>query len=349
VTIAIDAPADPRLSIVLVGRDGMQTLGPILSCLSEQTIAAEIELIAVLPKRAFSDDALVDWQSSFHSVRTVCVPAIGNRGRAAAAGVRLARAPILAFTENHCFPDPAWADRLCASHSEAYVGVAPVVLNANPLSHLSWASYGGGYAEFADRGAPEEIAEMPLHNTSYLRAALAPLENELEELLEHEGKLQARLAQNGGRFLLEPAARTSHINEATWLLVLGLSYFNGRRYGGNRCARWGFGRRFLYAALFPLLSVNVTRRTFHRLKSCEDAPSLSPGLFAVVWLQSMAHVVGEAVGYLRGPRQTFAFVDLEEFMIVERLGGHAVPDLRLAEYIAEARPVDGHLLWGETT
>lgn len=342
-----DKRTEPRISVIVVGRDGMPSLVPILACLSEQTIAREIELIAVLPKRADFEEDLERWKKTFHSVHAVCVPAIRNRGFAAAPGVRVARAPWLAFTENHCFPDPNWAERLCASQSTEYVGVAPAVLNANPETNLSWAIYGAGYAVFTGGDDPEEMSEMPLHNTSYRREALVAFDNELEDLLEHEGKIQARLIEQGGRFLLNPAARTRHVNEATWQLVLGLNFFNGWRFGGRRGAEWTVLRRLVYTMLFPLLSLNLMRETLRRLKRCRPPPPLTFRLRAVIWIQSLAHAAGEAVGYLSGRRDTFPFVDLEEFMVLERLGDHPLSDPRLASFVALAVPVDGRAMSDE--
>ncbi len=327
----------PKMSVVIVGRDGMPSLAGILTCLSQQTIAASLEMIAVLPAQAFSADAMARWAGVFHTVRAVKAAEIDNRGRAAAAGVRVASAPILAFSENHCYPVDDWAEQLCAGYSDDCVGVAPVVLNANPNSELSWASYGGGYAVFAARDVPEDIDEMPLHNTSYRRSAVVSFDNELEDLMEHEGKLQRRLLSAGGRFRLQAAAKTRHINEATWVLVLGLSFFNGWRYGGNRgLPPW---KRGVYAALFPLLSINITRETMRRLDKCRDGPRRSVRLLFVVWLQSLAHAAGEVLGYIAGPRHTFSFVDREEFMVLERLGKFGIKDPEIAEFVDLAVPV----------
>lgn len=327
----------PKLSVVIVGRDGIASLRPILLCLAGQTIAKDIELIAVLPQDRCRPETLSPWETSFRGTRAVSVATIGNRGRAAASGVWVTTAPIIAFTENHCFPDPDWAEALVRAHDGSHAGVAPVVLNANPESLLGWAIYSSGYAEFSDRAEPQEIPEMPLHNTSYCRNPLAALGNELEELLSHESRLQQRLRDNGHKFFLTPAAKTRHINEATWKLVLGLNYCNGRRYGGHRALGWGWSRRIAYAALFPFLSVNVARKALQRLDNCgSDRPPMSAGLLLAIWLQSLAHAAGEAVGYLRGPRDEFDFVDKEEFMILERLAGARLTDPRIADFVSHA-------------
>ena len=340
------ASGDPRISVVIVGRDGIQSLRPILSCLCEQTIADRMEVIAVLPSDRFADNALDAWSDRFRRVRTVATGVIGNRGRAAAAGVRVATAPVLAFTENHCFPDPDWAECLCCRHDESRVaGVAPIILNANPESALSWAIYGAGYAAFATPGPSREIAEMPMHNASYRRELLVPLDNELEDLLGHEGNLQRRLRAQGHRFLLDPAARSRHINEATWSLVLGLNFANGRRYGGRRGQDWAWPRRAVYAALFPLLSANIAREALRRLRACDPPPPRRAGLIPAIWLESLAHAAGEAVGYLSGPRDEFGFVDEDEFMILERIGNRRISDARIAGFVAQAAPVESKKYW----
>ncbi len=327
------------LSVVIVGRDGLRSLHSILTCLKEQTIAHRIEVLAVAPRALMPDAPPDEYAHAFGDLRFIAVDRIGNRGRAAAAGVRTATAPVLAFTENHCFPDPDWAETLVAEYADGVAGVAPAVLNANPASVLSWAIYGAGYALFADAHPAREIGEMPMHNASYRRALLEPLDSELEELLSDERNLQARLKDDGARFLFRPAARTRHINEATWRLVLGLNWINGRRYGGQRAKEWSIIRRVAYSAAFPLLSINVLRATLKRLGRIGSRPSVGARLFLLIWAQSLAHTLGEAGGYLFGPRASFEFLDLEEFMILERIAGQPPSDPRLSGFVARAAPL----------
>ena len=44
----------------------------------------------------------------------VAVPEMALFGRAYAAGVRTATAPLVAFTEDHCYPEPEWAEAFSA-------------------------------------------------------------------------------------------------------------------------------------------------------------------------------------------------------------------------------------------
>ena len=216
----------------------------------------------------------------------------------------------------------------------------PTILNANPESALSWAIYGAGYAVFARRSRPQRSPRCRCITQATGGNVIVPLHNELEDLLGHEGNLQRRLLAQGHRFLLESAARSRHINEATWKLVLGLNFANGRRYGGRRGQRWAWPRRAAYAALFPLLSANIARETLRRLRACDPPPPRRAGLLPAIWLESLAHAAGEAVGYLSGPRDEFGFVDEEEFMILERIGNRRMTDPRIAGFVAKAAPVE---------
>jgi hypothetical protein len=46
-------------------------------------------------------------EASFHSVRFVEITALGSLAVARAAGVAAASAPVVAFNEDHSFPNPA--------------------------------------------------------------------------------------------------------------------------------------------------------------------------------------------------------------------------------------------------
>lgn len=329
----------PAMSVIVVGRDGFATLTPILTCLSEQTIADRLEVIATLPESLEMPADIAAIVSRFWAFKVVAVGPIHNRGTAAAHGVHLAQGDVVAFTENHCFPDPRWAEELLASHADEYAGVAPAIVNANPESTLAWASYAGGYVAFGAHQPAGLVDEMPMHNASYRRSLLVPLSNELGDLLADERRLMRRLKQDGAKFLFRPDVAARHINEANWRLVLGLSYFNGRRYGGRRGSTWPWPRRVAYAMAFPLLSAPLLLSTVRSVRPVAGRPPLLPKFLPTLWLQSLAHALGEAVGYIAGPKDTFDFVDEEEFMILERMGGKVPKDPRIARFVSLASPI----------
>lgn len=70
-----------------------------------------------------------------------------------------------------------------------------------------------------------------------------------------------------------------------------------------------------------------------------DDMAVTLALVITIWLQSLAHTAGETANYFFGPREEFDFVDLEEFMILERLGGMLLGDSRIAGFVAAALPI----------
>jgi hypothetical protein len=323
---------EPALSVVVVTRDTFQTLRPIVAALRCQTVARSIELVVVAPDEMAGAIPAPE-ASAFHSVQVVGVGPVTNRGRAAAHGVLVARAPIVALSENHCFPAPDWAERTLESHQGAWAGVGPAVVNANPETRLSQALHAMGYGPFPRSGSPHIVSELPLHNSSYRKDVLSSELGELQELLGDERNLQRALRERGLVMCFDPRPVKRHINEATWRLLVGLSYASGRRYGGTRSRDWPVWRRAVYVLAVPLLSLPIARNIWGKLSSAGDVQK-GIRLAGVIWCFALLHAVGEAVSYVRGACKEFPFVEDEEFLIRERLGGHAIRNPEIAALVA---------------
>lgn len=336
-----DGAFEAAMSVVVVGRDGYDTLRPILTCLSEQTRAAALQIIALLPQDE-EVDLGNDVLSEFGSFCPVVIGPIGNRGVAAAKALPHVSAPIVAFTENHCFPDPTWAEQLIEAHkTHGCAGVAPAVLNANPEGELSWSAYATGYAQFDVHYDARFIDEMPLHNTSYKTEELQRRANRLEVLLADERRLQAEIRRDGGKFFFDPAIQTRHINEGTLSLGVRLNLINGRRYGTMRSKHMNIARRALYGLGFVALSGPIYLNNLRRLEGVTAPGRRSLRFHLSLWFMSLAHALGEAAAYIGFGREEFEFLEIEEFMLLERLGRHPLNDPRIARFAALAREVPG--------
>ena len=299
---------EPALSVVAVTRDHHRTLRPIVATLRSQTIADRIELVIAAPPGTAAFGPPPD-PAGFHSVRVVEVGPVTNRGRAAAPAVLAATAPIVALTENHCFPTSHWGERLVASHAQGWAGVGPAVGNANPESRLSQTMHAFGYGQFPRSGPPGPVDEIALHNSSFRREVLPAELETLEDLLADERRLHRALRTQGHTLYFDPALVKWHINEATWPQFAAMSYQSGRRYGGTRSANWPVWRR--------------------------DLP-----LVATIWCYALLQALGEAGSYLRGAREDFPFVEEDEFLIRERLGGRPLTRPEVAALVALLDPVD---------
>jgi len=318
----------PDLSVVVVTRDTCRTLRPIVASLTCQTIASRIELVIAAPDVAAGTLPAPE-ATAFHSCRAVAVGPVTNRGRAAASGALLASAPIVALTENHCFPLRDWAERTLEAHAAGQVAVGPSVVNANPASTVSRVLHAAGYGGFPVDGHPEEREELPLHNSSYRADVLQAFGDGLGDLLADERRLQATLRQAGHALHFHPPARKRHINEATLGLLLGLAYDGGRRYGGVRARGWSIWRRLAYGMVSPALTFPIAMNVFRKVG--DAGLTVAVRLVSGAW--ALSHALGEGVAYLTGETAEFPFTERDEFMIRERLGRHGVGDAEIVAWI----------------
>jgi glycosyltransferase involved in cell wall biosynthesis len=122
-------PGVPVMSVVICSLNGAPGVDRCLRALEHQSIAAALQLIVV-------DDGSTDLTAAIgyaHGATVVRHPA--NRGLSAArnSGIRAAAAPVVAFLDDDCVPDPQWAESLLESYTDGVEGVGgPVLATAPP-------------------------------------------------------------------------------------------------------------------------------------------------------------------------------------------------------------------------
>jgi hypothetical protein len=248
------------------------------------------------------------------SVRVLPIPPPAVFGGLRAEAVRQARAPVIAFMEEHCLALTGWVRAQLKAHQGPWAGVGGEVYNANPGIGFSNITHLSSYTDWLPGESRREVVMLPGHNTSYKRAVLLRYDANLEDLLMSETTLQWRLAQDGYKLLFEPGVRFAHNNEArpeSWLEY----YYWSRYLGATRVAEfhWPGWKRLAYSMLWPVipwlrlarLFRHVLRRSPRRLWTLMwNSPILMVGLhFATL---------GQAVGVLFGAgRVALRFTDYE--------------------------------------
>lgn len=294
-------PEAPALSVVLARAGGPDSIATTVRHLLAQTIRERIELLVVGPRseEGAPPPAGVDALGGY---AFVSVSAVDSIARANAAGVRAAGAPVIALAEDHCFPEPGWAEALVAAHATGrYAAVGPAVTNANPGSRLSWADFVIGYGPWALPVATGEMPFLPGHNSSYDRAELLGLGDRLEEMLAAETVLHMDLARRGRRLLLCAEARTAHVNFSLVRPWLRIQMQNGRVFAGTRAAGWPARRRAVWCAASPLIPPVRLARSLRMVARLRRADARVVGGVPFLILGLLLDGVGQALGYARGP------------------------------------------------
>ena len=292
----------PFVSVVIVpGNQRERATRSLASVLDQEGIErAEVVLLDAAndgsPPLPRSDEA---------GVRVFARPQRGTYGELRAEGTRLARAPIVAFLEEHAIGLPGWLAAIEESLATGeYCGASGEVHPLNPGSGISDAVALMNYARWlpplTQRGPSSLVVG---HNSAYRRDDLLAFGDALEPLLSCEVVLQWQLGARGRRFLINPEIRLAHLNETTISAICKGYYLWNVSFGAEWASQdgWSTARRAIQALGIPWW---VTRRMIDIARTA-PAPQHRRTLrrhLPVVIVAQFAAALGLAVGALRGDR-----------------------------------------------
>jgi GT2 family glycosyltransferase len=315
----------PELSVILVTPDTYATIRTTIRYLLRQQARDRMELVVVVPRE---QDLRLDPEElrGFLTYQVVEVGPIQSIAYANCAGVRQAKAPIVALAEDHAFPAPGWAEALLAAHNAEWAAVGPVVRNANPRSIVSWADLLIAYAPWLYPGKAGHPEHLPGHNSSYKKSVLLAYGSELEAMLEAESVLHWDLRQKGYKLHLEPAAQIAHLNFGRLSSWLQAQFYSGRVFASSRSRSWSTGRRILYAMASPLIPFVRIKRIIEQARESGAWRKVPRGVLPMLLLGLFISALGEFVGYCAGPGQARPRLAEFEFHRIRHLGAYDPQD-----------------------
>ena len=222
------------LSVVICSLNGAAGVDRCLRALAAQTGSAGLEIIVV-------DDGSIDDTSSVARAHgATVIRHVTNLGLAAArnSGIRAASAPVVAFLDDDCEPEPQWAQGLLDAYGEGVIGVGGVILpyarvgfmlgyltRHNPLAPLEIDLakseklpyrvylYFRRQWGLAEQHGQRDVYSLVGANMSFRKTVLR--ETAFDERFRFGGEdldLCLRLARDfpGGRLIVTPDARIKH-------------------------------------------------------------------------------------------------------------------------------------------
>jgi GT2 family glycosyltransferase len=289
----------PEMSVVIVTPDDYETIRKTIKHLRAQTIKEKLEIMIVAPSLSNLDLNESELRE-FLCFDVVEFGPIKSSAKARAAGVRRARAPVIAFVEDHSYPDPRWAEALIEAHQQPWTAVGPAIGNANPGSMTSWANLMIEYGPWLSPAKARIVDHLPGHNSTYKRLHLSSYGSELEDMLEAESLLHWNLRAKGYQLYLDPAAKTFHLNFSSAVSSIALRFYAGRHFASTRSQHWPSLRRFFYFTGSPLIPLIRLLRILRELRQPGRQKQLLPRILPSLIIGLAVDGIGEMLGYALG-------------------------------------------------
>lgn len=289
------------LSVVIVTPDRYDRLRKTIEHLRRQTARDRIEIVIAAPSLSELNANRAEL-SDFAALRLVEVGAIQATGEPRAIATRAATGPVIAYAEDHCWPEPNWAAALIEAHRKPWGGVGATLINANADSIVSWASILLNFGPCVDCRSSGVAGYIPTHNSSYKADVLNSYGEQLDFLLQAEGLLQADLVKKGHQLFLQAEARAAHVNASAFPSFLGEQYWATRLFWASRAEweQWSVVRRAGWAAATPgLIPVRLQRALRNAIRAGVPARRL-PALLCTLAAGTIALTLGAVSGNLMG-------------------------------------------------
>ncbi|NIU86909.1 MAG: hypothetical protein GWN56_06320, partial [Nitrosopumilaceae archaeon] len=178
------ADSKPSISAILITIDSYKRIEKTVKYLCDQSVRDKIEIVIVASKL---EDLHPDTTtlSLFHSYKFIELEII-DTGKAMAEGYLNCSADIVAYCEEHSFPEPHWAETLINRHKEEWAAVGWAIKNYNPESLVSIASCYMDFGRCMHPVKAEARYRLASHHISYKKEVLENFRDNLSELLENE-------------------------------------------------------------------------------------------------------------------------------------------------------------------
>jgi hypothetical protein len=290
------------MSVVLVTPDTYENIRKVVNHLREQTVKDRLEIIIVSPSVEMlnvDDSQLKD----FNHIQLIEVGAFSSTGEAITAGIRKASAPVVAFCEEHSYPDAGWAAALIEAHQKPWAAVGCVLCNANPDSLISWSNIYMDFGPCVDPAKGGEATFLAPHHISYKREILSRYGPDLPYMYEIESVLCNDLLEKGYRLYLEPRSKRKHVNITRLSSYIRAQFIGGRIFGAIRARhfRWSIFRRALYIVGSPLIPLLRLWRTTKEISRTGRKGELMPQILPALIIGLVSSAIGEVCGYALGP------------------------------------------------
>jgi hypothetical protein len=220
------------------------------------------------------------------------------------------------LAEDHCLPDPHWAEAILRRIEEGWDAVGPALRPGNRTTCWSEGSFLLGYGEWMMPVAGGPASVVCGWNGTIRTELLRQQGAQLGEELLVGAFFVRRLREQGCRFYLESRATMRHFDPPGGAYELFLLLLVGLGFGAIRTKSWSLPVRLLYPLGMPAVAFLHWKRAYRHYwragRSVRPTAPAAAALLAVAW------AVGEGLGAWLGVRRISPFLWRTEIKPVSR-------------------------------
>jgi hypothetical protein len=287
----------PALSVVLASGHGWSDAEPTLARLASMDPPGGMEIIFCDGSGHGTPPAEeLDGRLRIVSMPGESVFALRARG------IGRSRGEIVAITEDHCMPEPDWADALLAAHGRhpGAAAIAGAVTNGSSEGAWDWANFLMTFAEHMPPVPASPGRRAPsVANGSLKRSAVAIPPEPRRGWFELE--LMPSLL-GSGKVMRDDGPRVAHIQSHGGARgTLAAHFHNGRACTGLRALRPGPAAALAERGRIGRLPFRLNRELREALATRPRLDGVAASGARLVPLVGAAHAAGELTGLLLGP------------------------------------------------
>jgi len=285
-----------RLSIVVASGAGGEFIFRCLDSLGAQT-GSHVEIIVVdrcggeVLKRIEEECPFVTVVKT-EPERRLSVPELRSLGAARAQG------EIVAIIEEHCVAPSHWVQTVMGCFRKGDAAIGGPILDSDFTRVRDWVVYFSEYHNYLPPWQEGERYLLNGANVAYGRQKLMQFKDVLGSGY-WEVVLHPRLAKEGA-FRSEPSMGVHHTGPFDYGYYLEQRYLLSRVWGGMQKEKVSFARRLVYLLAAPVFPILLLARITHRVAGSRGLLLKYLSAFPLLIPVSLAYVLGEWTGYLRG-------------------------------------------------
>lgn len=278
----------PAGSVVIPAYKSRQTISACLESLLNQDTGLPYEVILV---ESSGDGAADIVREEFPSVRLIESRERLLSGAARNLGAESASGEILLFIDSDCIAEPGWIGKMWQAHREFDgAAVAGAVLNGNPESAVSVASYITEFSDFFPFGESRLMDYLPSCNLSYKADVFRKYGGfDPSQPLYVDLMFNRRLHAAGEKLLFRPDIEVAHKHRSRLDDYLRHEKSRGRaavvaRRKGLLVGRWWVSRPILaYLTVAPLFARKASVFSYRYARAYPSDGRMLARSLPIVW------------------------------------------------------------------